>query len=346
MQGYGSDPMLWLYTQAGELVAQNDDWYGLQSNLDLIVGPGTYRLRAGFCCGDPDATRPGQVYDLQTSVAPITPNADPTTTVPESTTTSVESSTTTQPPETTSTTDAPTTTLPETTSSVTIPTTTQPEVTVAPTTSEQTTTTVPEVSTTVEIPTTTQEVTTTTEVATTTSDVPTTTKPTTTTEEPSTTVQVTTILPTSSLPLPPLKPTATTSPTTAPQTTTTTEPPTTSTTQVLVTTTLIEAVPPETSSTLPATAPEPTVPEPITELPADIQNLTMTEKAQLVEQLNAAPVELKREFEETVNVFGGGFDNYVPADQRVPVGTRRTLIAVTAAMVTLSTTAPARRNRS
>jgi hypothetical protein len=73
--------------------------------------------------------------------------------------------------------------------------------------------------------------------------------------------------------------------------------------------------------------------------------LTQTEKAQLVEQLNDAPVELKRQFEKTVNVFGGGFDDYVPADQRVPVGTRRTLIAVTGALVTLSSTAPTRRNR-
>lgn len=312
--------MLWLYTDTGQLIAANDDWYGLQSNLDLIVSPGTYRLRAGFCCHDPNATRPSQVYDLQTSVAPVTPNADPTTTVAESTTTSVEPSTTTQPPETTSTTDAPTTTLPETTTSVaeTIPTT-QPVVTDAPTTTgepvpqtDQVGTSIVDVSTTEEIPTTTQE-------ATTTSDVVTT-----------TTVQVTTILttilPTSSRPLPEPRPTATVPPTTALEATTTTEPPTTSTTELLVTTTLVEA-------------------EPITELPADIQKLTETEKAQLVEQLNDAPVELKRQFEQTVNVFGGGFDDYVPADQRVPVGTRRTLIAVTGALVTLSSTAPARRNR-
>ena len=330
MQGVGSDPMLWLYTQAGELVAQNDDWYGLQSNLDLLLAPGTYRLRAGFCCGDPDATRPGQVYDLSTSAAPVTPNADPTTTYPQSTTTSVEPSTTTQPPETTSTTDAPTTTLPETTTSVaeTIPTT-QPVVTDAPTTTgepvpqtDQVGTSIVDVSTTEEIPTTT----TTTTVA----DV----APTTSSAEPQPTVVttiLTTILPTSSRPLPEPRPTATIPPTTALEATTTTEPPTTSTTELLVTTTLVEA--------------EPISPEPITELPADIQNLTETEKAQLVEQLNDAPVELKRQFEQTVNVFGGGFDDYVPADQRVPVGTRRTLIAVTGALVTLSSTAPARRNR-
>jgi len=320
VQGYGSDPVLWLYTDTGQLIAANDDWYGLQSNLDLIVSPGTYRLRAGFCCHDPNATRPGQVYGLQTSVASVTPNADPTTTVAESTTTSVEPSTTTQPPETTSTTDAPTTTLPETTSTetipiTTVPETTQPVVTEAPTTtgeperqSEQVGTTIVDVSTTEEIPTTTQETTTTTNVVTT------------------TTVQLTTILPTTSRPLPDPRPIATIPPTIALEPTTTTEPPTTSTTESLVATTLVGA-------------------EPITELPADIQNLTPEAKAELVEQLNDAPVELKREFEATVNVFGGGFDNYVPADQRVPVGTRRTLIAVTGALVTLSSTAPARRNR-
>lgn len=62
------DTHLWLYGINNELLAANDDYYNLQSYLSyLILEPGIYRLRAGICCGDPDAWREG-TYELETSL--------------------------------------------------------------------------------------------------------------------------------------------------------------------------------------------------------------------------------------------------------------------------------------
>jgi hypothetical protein len=39
---------------------------------------------------------------------------------------------------------------------------------------------------------------------------------------------------------------------------------------------------------------------------------------------------VREAFEEEVDVFKAGFDDYVPLGSNIPVGTRRTLIAITA----------------
>ena len=52
----------------------------------------------------------------------------------------------------------------------------------------------------------------------------------------------------------------------------------------------------------------------------------------LVEAVQEAPTEVRKTFENTINIFGEGLDDYVPLGSNVPVGTRRTLIAVTAGM--------------
>ena len=49
-----ADPHLWLYNSNNILIAANDDYYGLQSRISINLQPGTYRLRAGVCCGDPN----------------------------------------------------------------------------------------------------------------------------------------------------------------------------------------------------------------------------------------------------------------------------------------------------
>ena len=54
---------------------------------------------------------------------------------------------------------------------------------------------------------------------------------------------------------------------------------------------------------------------------------------QIVATVSAAPVEVKRAFESEVNIFGGGLDNYVPADSNVTVAQRRALVAVGAVLV-------------
>ena len=88
-QQYGIDSMLWLYNQDGQTVAQNDDYFGLDSYISYPAQPGIYRLRAGVCCGNPNAWY-GTSYRVSTSTEP--------TSVPSTTTTSTSTTTTTVPP--------------------------------------------------------------------------------------------------------------------------------------------------------------------------------------------------------------------------------------------------------
>jgi hypothetical protein len=50
---------------------------------------------------------------------------------------------------------------------------------------------------------------------------------------------------------------------------------------------------------------------------------------ELVSAVQDAPTEVRESFEESINVFGGAVDTYVPIGSTVPVGTRRALIAIT-----------------
>lgn len=343
-QEVGYDTHLWLYDAENNTIAQNDDWYGLDSWLEINVDPGTYRLRAGVCCGDPDGWRSWQEDTGYT----IEFNANPTNTAPETTTTT----TTTQVPETTTTSSTTTsttstTTEPPTTTTTVAPTTTT--TTVAPTTTTTTTTTiVPPTTTTTTVfippppPPPPTEVTTT-WVPTTTSTPPTTTP---TTTAPTTTVPATTTVVTTTVPSTTSTTSSTPSSTTSPPTTTTTAPTTVATTEPVVVT------------TAPTTAP-PVVPENptngelvsyITEItPDQLDDLTDEEVAALIEDvanadlsdeqaeaiavaLSDAPKEIKQEFQESVNIFSGQFDSYVPIDSKVPVKTRRVIIVATAAI--------------
>jgi len=304
-QEYGIDSMLWLYDNEGVLVAQNDDFFGLDSWIEVNVSVGTYRLRAGVCCGNPDAWY-GQSYGVEFNSSPIYPEP----TVP-STTTTTSTTSTTVPEETT-------TTSTTTTSSTVLETTSTTSTTEAPI--ESTTTTWPE--------TTVAPVTTVTTVV------------------PATTVPVTTNAPVTVV-------TVVTTTTSSTSTTTTSEAPT-------------ESVPEQ-------EGPEPTLPQPtpeedeevspeeiIKELD-DLENLTdeevttilqgiadadlSDEEAALIsEVISQASPEIKREFEDTVDVFSGQFDTYVPLNSLVNVGTRRTLIAATAG-VAMAASAPAPRRK-
>lgn len=81
---------------------------------------------------------------------------------------------------------------------------------------------------------------------------------------------------------------------------------------------------------------EATTPEAISEAVAviadNLDNLTATELEAIAQAVSAAPTEVKREFEEQVNIFGGGLDSYVPADSNVTVGQRRALVAIGAVL--------------
>ena len=62
----------------------------------------------------------------------------------------------------------------------------------------------------------------------------------------------------------------------------------------------------------------------------DVADLTDAQTEQLIEAIESAPMEIREEFEDTINIFGEGLDDYTPVGSTIPVGERRTLIAVTA----------------
>ena len=62
----------------------------------------------------------------------------------------------------------------------------------------------------------------------------------------------------------------------------------------------------------------------------DVGELTDAQTEQLIEAIESAPTEIREEFEDTINIFGEGLDDYTPVGSTIPVGERRTLIAVTA----------------
>lgn len=293
VDGYWSDPMLWLFDQQGVLQAQNDDYYGLQSRLELTVEPGMYRLRAGVCCGDPNRWYSGVSYDVSTNVAVVPQTTGTTTTTTVETTTTEQSTTTTVEPTTTS--------------------------TVEPTTTVEQTTTVPViVSTTWEQPSTT----------TTTSPTPSTFGTTTTVAAPTTTSML--LETTTSAPAPPATTTTQPAPVVTSPRTTTTVAPLPSTVPSTTTTTTTPPVPTtENREPVPVvTVPAVVTPENVVELVANIDELAPEQITELVNALNEADTSVKKTFEEEVNVYSGEFDNYVPADSKIPVGERRVLVAI------------------
>jgi hypothetical protein len=60
------------------------------------------------------------------------------------------------------------------------------------------------------------------------------------------------------------------------------------------------------------------------------------QKSELSAALTEAPVEIKEAFEEEINIYAEGFDEYVPNGSTVDVGARRTLIAATAVLSTIA----------
>lgn len=229
-----------------------------------------------------------------------TPTPTTTTTTEPATTTTTEPPTTTTEPPTTTTEPATTTTEQTTTTTVYIPPTTT------------TTTTEPPTTTTTEPPTTTTEPTTIEPPAPQT----TTTEPSTTTTHSSTTTVRTTVPPTTTAPT-----TTTTQP--SPQTTTPTpptQPETTSPPQVTT-----EATPQQIAAAVENLNPE-QAEEVFAEI--DIQELTDEQQAALIEAVQTAPTEIREAFEQQVDIFKEGLDDYVPVGSNIPVGQRRTIVAI------------------
>ena len=61
----------------------------------------------------------------------------------------------------------------------------------------------------------------------------------------------------------------------------------------------------------------------------EVEQLDDTQIAELTEAIQNAPLAVQEAFEATIDIFGG-FDDYVPTGSNIPVGERRTLIAIAA----------------
>lgn len=62
----------------------------------------------------------------------------------------------------------------------------------------------------------------------------------------------------------------------------------------------------------------------------NVGELTDTQTEELIAAIESAPTKIREEFEDTIDIFGEGLDDYTPTGSNIPVGERRTLIAVTA----------------
>lgn len=67
-----------------------------------------------------------------------------------------------------------------------------------------------------------------------------------------------------------------------------------------------------------------------------VGDLSAEEEAALVEAVTNAPEEIKNAFEETIDVYAAGLDDYVAVGSSIDVGTRRSLIAATAVLSTVA----------
>ena len=61
----------------------------------------------------------------------------------------------------------------------------------------------------------------------------------------------------------------------------------------------------------------------------NVEELTDAQTEQLIEAIESAPLEIREQFEDTIDIFGEGLDDYTPTGSNIPVGERRTLIAAT-----------------
>lgn len=262
-----------------------------------------------------------------TTATPEVSMSVPTTTMPESTTSSVLPSTTGV-PQTTSTSTVPETTSSTTTTS-TVPVTLYiPPVTTEPPTTTTAPTTVPESTTT----TTVAEVTTTTEYVTTTSEQP---IPTTIPENPTTSV-----LSPPDEAEPPLSDEELETVLDALETADEAE------VQALVDEVLEKDLDTSQAASLVSS---PTVLASVTSEQAVAlfeeiapEELSLAEAEAVVEAVQEAPTSVRKAFEAVLNMFEGFADDYVMTGQQVPIKTRRALIALSAVFLTVAP-APSRR---
>ena len=71
----------------------------------------------------------------------------------------------------------------------------------------------------------------------------------------------------------------------------------------------------------------------------DTNEMTEQQLEQIVDAVQSAPVEIRETFEDTVDLFDGGFDEYKMVDSEISVGERRTVIAVNLVTASVATAA-------
>lgn len=72
----------------------------------------------------------------------------------------------------------------------------------------------------------------------------------------------------------------------------------------------------------------------------DVETLTDQQAEQLVEAVQSASEEVRQAFEQTIDLFNGKTDTYVPLGSAVPVRTRRAVIAVTGLLAIAAVPSP------
>ncbi len=75
-----------------------------------------------------------------------------------------------------------------------------------------------------------------------------------------------------------------------------------------------------------------------------VEQITVEQADELVAALNEAPTKVKKAFQETINVFAGVFDSFQMVGQTIPVGERRTLLAVSNTLVAVGASLRRREN--
>lgn len=59
----------------------------------------------------------------------------------------------------------------------------------------------------------------------------------------------------------------------------------------------------------------------------EVTELSSTQVVALVAAVQSAPTKVRKSFEDKVDIFKAGLDDYVPTGSNIPVGERRTLVA-------------------
>jgi hypothetical protein len=69
-----------------------------------------------------------------------------------------------------------------------------------------------------------------------------------------------------------------------------------------------------------------------------VEELSDTQLEAFTEAIQEAPTKIKEAFEKTIDIFSSQFENYVPTGSNIPVGERRTLVAVGALIAAIPPT--------